>query len=215
MENKNRKGLVLSIIAVLALIVVVAGATFAYFAASVSGNNNVRAESYEFAVTLGVSKIAPTEATIDKLIPLTEGDISDAVTGGGNPAKPCVDDNGYAACVIYDLTFNNSGSAAVTMDGTLTPTSNTFNQGQLWYRASATNSGSAFASATATQLVSSAVTTGLTSISVPTGISHLYLLLYIKNDTSADQPNDKGKTFIGTVAFTDTTSGAHLEATFS
>ena len=216
MENKKRKELIASIIAVAALIVVVSGATFAYFAASVSGNNNVVAESYEFAVSLGVSKTAPTNATIDKLIPLKAANISDAVTGAGSPAKPCVDTNGYAACVIYTLTLTNSGSGTVTMDGTLTPATNEFSSGQLYYRVATENTGAAFAAATATRIVNSDLTTGFNNISVGTASpTTLYLMLYILDDETNDQPSDKGKTFSGRLTFTDQTSGSKLEATFS
>ena len=217
MENKKRKELIASILAVAALIIVVSGATFAYFAATVSGNNNVVAESYEFAVSLGVSKTAPTNATIDKLIPLKSGDISTAVTGYGDPTpQPCVDKNGYAACVIYTLTLTNSGSGTVTMDGTLTPATNQFSSGQLYYRVATENTGAAFAAATATRIVNSDLTTGFDNISVGTASpTTLYLMLYILDDESNDQPNNKGKTFSGRLTFTDKTSGSKLEATFS
>ena len=212
-NNKDTQGLFLTIVGVLTLVVAIVGASFAYFAASVSGNNNIKAESYNFSVTLSVSKVAPTDATIDKLIPLNESDISTAVTGFDS--HPCVDKNGYAACAIYDLTFNNTSGYSLTMNGSITPTTNGFSNGQLYYRVGATNSGATFASAGATRLTTGAHTANLTGKTIGTGTSHLYLLLYIKNDTTGDQPDDKGKTFTGTVTFTNADGSGSISATFS
>ena len=42
-------------------------------------------------------------------------------------------------------------------------------------------------------------------------------MLYIDNDTNADQPGDKGAAFTGTLTFNDASGGsnARLQATFS
>ena len=222
MNSNDKQSLFLTVVVVATLVVAIVGASFAYFNATISGNNNVVTQSFNFAVTLSVSKVAPTDATFDKLIPLSIGDIGAAVTGyddGETTPKPCVDKKGYAACVIYDLAFTNNSGYSVTLDGSLTPVTNGFSSGQLYYRVSTANSAAGFTDVglTSTHITNSAVTTGFTNITVGTaGTTHLYLLMYILNDPSNDQPNDTGKTFSGRLTFTDQTSSDNrLQAEFS
>ena len=210
MENKNRNGILLGVVGVATLVVTIIGATFAYFTASVSGSGPVNATSYQFSMGLTISKVAPTGSGIKDLIPVATNDIGSALTGYSSKGA-CVDKSDYAACVIYDLAFTNSGSGTVTLNGTLTPTNGFSN---LYYRVASTQAG--LSSATSTKLGTSAITTGFTNISVPTTGAHLYLMLYVQ-DTGSDQPGDQGKTFTGTFVFNDATGGANarLQATFS
>ena len=214
MENKRGSGIFLGVVGVATLVVAIIGATFAYFTATVSGTAPVTAQAYEFAMTLSVNKIAPsTAANAKDLIPLTTADIGTALTGAANKSA-CVDKDDFAACLIYELEFSNTGSSAVTLDGKLTPTVNEFDS--LYYRVATTQAG--LSSATSHALSgTTAVTDDLTSIAVGTGQTNLYLMLYIQNDTGNDQPNDKGAAFSGTLDFQDANGGsnAHLQATFS
>ena len=213
MEKNNRNGILLGVVAVATLVVTIIGATFAYFTASVSGNAPVNASSYKFAMSLTVSKIAPTGSGVKDLIPVNSTDVGTALTGATNKSA-CVDKNDYAACVIYELNFTNSGSGTVTLNGTMTPTTNEF--ANLKYRAASTQAG--LSSATSHALSgTNAVTTDLTNVSVPTSGGSYYIMLYIENNANADQPNDKGKSFSATLTFNDATGGsnARLQATFS
>lgn len=211
MENKNSQGIFLGVMGVATLVVAIIGATFAYFSASVSGNAPVNAESYKFAMTLSVTPTDPatTPSKGDKLIPLTETDISKAVTAG------CADKNGYAACRIYSLEFNNTGSSAVTLNGTLTPTSNDFTS--LKYSVTAIDGAKSTLAAGTSISGTTAVSTGLTGLVIPANTTKtMYLMLYINNDTEANQPNDQGKSFSGTLTFNDASGGTgKLEATFN
>ena len=210
MEKNNRNGILLGVVAVATLVVTIIGATFAYFTASVSGSQAVTAQSYKFDMALTVTKVAPSGSGVKDLIPLAASNISTALTGASGKGA-CVDINDYAACIIYDLSFTNSGSGTVTLNGSLTPTNGFSN---LYYRVASTQAG--LSSATSTKLGTSAITTGFTGISVPTTGAHLYLMLYVQ-DTGADQPGDQNKTFSGTLTFNDATGGsnARLQATFS
>ncbi len=212
MENKKGQGIFLGVIGVATLVVTLIGATFAFFSATVTGNAPVNVESYQFAITLGVAPVDPatTPAKGDKLIPLTETDIDKAITAG------CVDSNNYAVCKIYELTFVNSGSTAVTLSGGLTSTSNNF--ATLKYSVTAVGGAkNTLTSGNAVASQGSEVTTGLTNLTIPTGPSTMYLMLYIPNNTTANQPNDQAKSFVGTLTLADTNaaSGGKLQATFT
>ena len=212
MENKRGSGIFLGVVGVATLVVAIIGATFAYFTATVSGSTTVDAQSYEFSMTLTVSKIAPASAANAKdLIPLATTDISSALTGYGSKGA-CVDKEDYSACIIYDLSFANGGSQSVTLNGSLDPGTHSFSN--LYYRVASTEAG--LSSASDVHIESTELTTGLTSITVPTTGAHLYLMLYVQ-DTGGDQPNDKGKNFSGTLTFADASgdSNARLQATFS
>ena len=213
MEKNNRNGILLGVVAVATLVVTIIGATFAYFTASVSGSAPVNASSYKFDMALTVTKQAPTGSGIKDLIPVNDADVGTAITGASGKSA-CVDKNDYAACVIYKLHFANSGSGTVTLNGSMTPTTNEFSN--LKYRAAATTT--ALGSATSRALNgTTAVTTDLTGITVTTSGADYYIMLYIENNASADQPNDKGKTFSATLTFNDASGGsnARLQATFS
>ena len=123
MENRNGKGIFLGVVSVATLIVAIIGATFAYFSATVTGNNEVNITSYQFAATAAVEKIAPT-GTYKDLIPV---DSTNVITLANNQSNSnngsCVDNAGYAACVIYHVTIENSSNAAITLTGELVPKS--------------------------------------------------------------------------------------------
>ncbi len=214
MENKeknNNQGLFLVILGVATLVIAIAGATFAFFSATVSGNTPVNATSYSFAVTLAVTKEMPstTPSKGEKLIPLVETDMGTAV------GADCTDTNGYAACKVYKLRFNNTSGQAVTLSGNLTASTNGFSN--LYYKVTALDAAVTTLTGTGTKITGSTpVTTGFTSLTIGTGTHDMYLILYIKN-LDSNQTGDQNQSFVGTLTFNDTTSGSNgqLKATFS
>ena len=201
-KELNKKIMILPI---LAIIFSVLGATFAYFQSSVTGSNNVNALSYKFDVTLNVALVNPSTAPSKGygLIPLDETNIGTAITNN------CIDSNGYAACRIYELTFTNNSGQAVTLNGTLTPSSNFAN-----LKYSVTTVGGAKSSLTAGNALPNApVTTGFQNLTIPVNTSKMYVMLYV-NNLNANQPNDQGKTFNGTLTLVDASGGNQLYAIF-
>ncbi len=210
-EKNNKQGLFLVILGIATLVIAIAGATFAYFSATVVGNSPVNATSYQFAVTLTVTQELPstTPSKGDKLIPLNESDMGTAVTNS------CVDTNGYAACKVYKLRFNNTSGQAITLSGNLTATTNGFSN--FYYKVTAVDGATSSLTGSGTKIEGQTpVTDGLTNLSIGTGEHDMYLILYIKNLTT-NQSGDQNQSFVGTLTFNDTTSGSsgQLKATFN
>ena len=208
MKLAMSKKTLLEIIGIVAVIAVIAGVTFAYLSASVT-NNQIGGETYRFSMTLSVTRVDPASAPSKghKLIPLTETDIDKAIESG------CVDDNGYEVCEIYALTFQNTGSRAVTMSGSMTPISNGFDN--IYYDVTDIGNDKT-ALTTGTQLSGlTAVTNGFTNLNIPIGSSTMYLIMYIKNNQTNNQPNDQARTFVGKIDLIDNASNAgRVQASF-
>ena len=208
MKLAMSKKTLLGIISIVAVIAVIAGVTFAYFNATVT-SNPISGETYRFSITMSVTRVDPTSTPSKghKLIPLTETDIDKAIESG------CVDDNGYEVCEIYALTFQNTGSRAVTMSGSMTPISNDFDS--IYY--DVTNIGDAKTALTAGTQLSGliTVTNGFTNLNIPIGSSTMYLIMYIKNNQTNNQPNDQARTFVGKIDLIDNASDAgRIQASF-
>jgi len=117
MENNTKKqnaSLIYAIIGVITLIIAVAGATYAYYAASVTDTTNVTGTAGGGAApTMTIQKIS-TDAT-GNLIPI-DMDVNTLTTASkghvdtGN--KACVDKNNYSSCQIYSVTITNNSNTA-------------------------------------------------------------------------------------------------------
>ena len=131
MENKKGSGIFLGVVSVATLIVAIIGATFAFFSASITGDNTVNLTAYEFNASLSISPVYPTASA--SLVPM---DPNGTVTGG-NPTNTtnllyamneatnrCIDSNNFQVCAVYRAIFTNNGSGSVTLAGTLTTTKN-------------------------------------------------------------------------------------------
>ena len=205
MEQRPSKLVVILII--LAIVFSLVGATFAYLTVSIVGNNNVDVTSYNFNVVLSMNRVDPVTAPLNGygLILLDETDLASAVSAG------CVDDDGYTACMIWELEFTNNGSDAITLSGELTPITNTFSN----LKYSVTAIGGAKSSLTfGSPLGSASVTAGFTNLTIPTGTSQMYLMLYVNNLTM-NQMDDAGKIFAGSLTFNDPGGGSQLYAEFN
>ena len=218
MENRNGQGIFLGVVGVATLVVAIIGATFAFFSAQVAGDNNVEAQSYRFATTLGVSEVSgKANADLDgKLIPLLPDRLSSALTGSNG--KQCVDKAGYDACEIYQLTFTNSGSAPVNFKGVLTITSNGFTADTLQLvefgaNTEQTLTGLSSVTSPKTTALPKTGSVNLEDITVDVGTTTIYIAVYLK-DTTQNQPNDQNVSFAGTVTYTSA-DGGNLTATFA
>lgn len=210
MKISNKKELILAILSIFILAAVITGVTFAYFSASTTSDRDISGKTYNFSMSLTVTKVNPSQTPLkgDKLIPLTETDIDKAVSAG------CVDKNNFAVCNIYELTFQNNASEAVTMSGNLTATENNYRS--IYYNVTAVGaSKDTLTTGTAINGLDP-VTTGLTNLIVPAGESKMYLILYIKNDINANQPNDQNKSYSGVLTLYDARSNSgKVQATFT
>lgn len=134
MENNRRgSGIFLGVVAVATLVVAIIGATFAYFSITAQSNSDaVNLTAYEFNASLSVNPLYPT-GTFKGLIPIDPEATVANVSGSNNKnllyaineaENKCVDTAGYQVCQVLELSFINSGTAEMTLSGTLMTTLN-------------------------------------------------------------------------------------------
>lgn len=130
MENKRGSGIFLGVVSVATLIVAIIGATFAFFSASVSSEDRVTAQAYEFNATMSIEPIYPAKAT-NGMIPLDPDGIVEGSTDKTNllyalneATDKCIDDNGYQVCALYQVTVTNGGTQPISLAGKLKTTAN-------------------------------------------------------------------------------------------
>lgn len=130
MENKRGSGIFLGVVSVATLIVAIIGATFAFFSASVSSEDRVTAQAYEFNATMSITQVYPNKST-NGMIPLdpdalVEGsaDKENLLFALNEATDKCIDDNGYQVCALYQVTVTNGGTQPINLAGKLTTTAN-------------------------------------------------------------------------------------------
>lgn len=87
------------VMSVVLLIVMLIGTTFAYFAATVRGNNSVNVTSARASFNVGVTPLY----TGKSIVPMDDDDV---MTGYENE---CIDQYGYGACYAYTIHVENTG----------------------------------------------------------------------------------------------------------
>lgn len=233
MENSNKKnGIFLGVVSVATLIVAIIGATFAFFSAQVTGDNQVEVTSYNFATTLSVSRI--DNAQDGKLIPVTDEQIPNALK---TAESLCKTTTGHAGCALYKLSFLNSGDAEITLNGEIRTLENGFSTAENnsnigFIMATKDEGGETYTPADTTTFKSlpttmyeEGVVPDLPATStvafaegtkIPTGetATDLYVMVYLK-DTGVKQDEDMGKTYKGQFVFSSGDgAGGKLTATF-
>lgn len=132
MENKRGSGIFLGVVSVATLVVAIIGATFAFFSASVSSEDRVTAQAYEFNASMTIAQIYPALGETHKgMIPLDPDTIVEGSTDKKNltyalneASKKCIDDNGYQVCALYQVTVTNGGAQPISLAGKLKTTAN-------------------------------------------------------------------------------------------
>ena len=113
-EKNNGKGVFYGVIGVATLVVAIIGATFAYFTASASNNNQIKGNMATVELSLAVSQVSLAADELGGMIPMSNGMVEEAVNSDN---QVCVDDNGNAVCQIYQITLTNSSTAGQFVDG--------------------------------------------------------------------------------------------------
>lgn len=121
-KNNDLKGIALISIGIMTIIAAIAGASYAWFAVSVSGT--IGGESafvgtdLQGTGTLLMDITEPSGVGTKKLIPQLDTAIQKAVTG--TSSKSCIDANGNAICKVYQIKLTNKSTAKYYVDGTIT-----------------------------------------------------------------------------------------------
>lgn len=222
MEENNRKGtgIFYAVVGVATLVVAIVGATFAFFTATAATDStkDITGTTAEAAsLKLTVSKVAPTDLSPEKMVPLTSSTQMEKALKAS-----CKDDAGYAACQVYkiEVTSTTVENVNVIPEVTLTDTANKFTNLKFQllsgtssadFAIDTTNMATAAGDSTATALQSR------TSSSTAAGV--WYFVVWLEEAEAANQ-DEAGQTFGGTVSVnaTDATGnpiGGTLTATFA
>lgn len=219
MEENNRKGtgVFYAVVGVATLVVAIIGATFAYFSASGTAKEQVEGEAATVGLEVTLDKVS-TDAT-GGLIPIAENLLPKALggdTASGN--KMCLDKDSNTVCQLYKVTVKNTGTAASTLNGTLTLTATGYTNLK-WVNVNkdaglATDTAPTAAS-TFTGLLNESSVNAITTNEVFNGgaTKYYYIMIYINEIEAAQEEQDKGS-FTGTVTFAGP-AGSGTTATFS
>lgn len=197
MEENNRKGtgVFYAVVGVATLVVAIIGATFAYFSASATNNEAVTGTTAsKAALTLTITRVSDSN-TVKNMIPMLSTDLQNGVTGTNS--KSCIDANGNTVCQVYKVTIGNSSKdIGVTVDGTMNLTSTAKNmKWQVLTDATTVNSGATtVAQGTNGDIVKKQALTA-------EGSQDFYLVIWLEETNAAQDDDDAGKTFSGTVTF--------------
>ena len=115
-NEKKSQGIFFGVVGVITLVVAVIGATFAYFTATESVDNQITGNAATISFGLNVRKVTTVDDTKGGMIPMTDPMVEAAVSNASTKGA-CVDDNGNAVCQIYEITVTNDGTAGMYLDG--------------------------------------------------------------------------------------------------
>lgn len=194
-ENRKGTGVFYAVVGVATLVVAIIGATFAYFSASATNDTDVKGTTASGAsLGIAITKVSD-EATAKNMIPMLSTDLQKGVTG--TDSKSCIDANNNTVCQVYKVTVTNgSGDIGINVKGTMNLTSTAKNmKWQVLTDATTVN-------ADATTTVQGAVGTIVDNQALTASGTHdFYLVIWLDETNAAQDADDAGKTFNGTITF--------------
>jgi len=107
------KGLILILFSIFILLIVMIGATVAYFTAQATSDRGVDAE----AAVIEINYIDSKNISVTDLIPAAE---SVAKAGYKKEVNQCLDDYGRVICGIYKFSIENNGEYSIDVTGLIT-----------------------------------------------------------------------------------------------
>lgn len=203
-RSKYNLNLMYAILGVSALIISVAGSTYAYFSASVSANNKVTGGTLDVSLDLKVDKVSRGDG---KLIPIYDGTVTEhpsQLSTAATAENNCVDKNGYTVCHIYKITITNNGNADIDVDTTIALTGNTNIK---WANMTDSTTVTTIHENTESSLATD------THLTESGGNAELYFMVYLKNTGANQTTTDSNKTFNGNITVTAST-GDKIQAEF-
>ena len=120
-----KKNIIVSVFAVLVIIGITAGTTYAYLIVSDTENFNGKFESGIMS-----SLSLTTVHSSNELVPLLDSKVVTAISKSSNK---CVDKNNYNVCSLYTITLSNTGDLE-NLYGYVKTTSSTYTSNNLKYQ---------------------------------------------------------------------------------
>ena len=194
-ENRKGTGVFYAVVGVATLVVAIIGATFAYFSASATNDKDVKGTTASGAsLSMAIAKVSD-EATAKNMIPMLSTDLQKGVTG--TASKSCIDANNNTVCQVYKVTVTNgSTDIGINVKGTMNLTSTAKNmKWQVLTDATHVNADATTVAQGTDGVISAnqALTAG--------GSHDFYLVIWLDETNAAQDADDAGKTFNGTITF--------------
>lgn len=177
-NNKKGNTVLLTVIAVATLLVAVVGATFAYFTATVTGNDTASSVVVSTAKVGTITYTNGNELTLTNAYPGATASITFTVASA----------NDSTTNVKYGIAWDSITNGFVT-------------KSDLVYTLTGSNSGNAgtvINVASETQVPDTAGTIASTGVLAP-GETHTYTLTVTFKETGVDQNSNQGKNFVGRI----------------
>lgn len=194
-ENRKGTGVFYAVVGVATLVVAIIGATFAYFNASDTKDKDIKGTTASGAsLAIAITKVSD-EATAKNMIPMLSTDLQKGVTG--TASKSCIDANNNTVCQVYKVTVTNgSADIGINVKGTMNLKSTAKNmKWQVLTDAKTVNAdATTVAQGTAGTIVDNQALTA-------SGTHDFYLVIWLDETNKAQETDDAGKTFNGTVTF--------------
>lgn len=194
-ENRKGPGVFYAVVGVATLVVAIIGATFAYFSASTTNNTDVTGSTASRAsLSMAITRVSDA-GTAANMIPMLTADLQKGVTG--TSSKSCVDANGNTVCQVYKITVTNgSADIGINVKGTMNLASTGKNM--KW---------EVLTDATTVKADGAVVAQGTDGVIVAnqalakSGSQDFYLVVWLEETNEAQDADDAGKAFTGTVTF--------------
>lgn len=215
METKRKKtstdnAKILTVaIAIIVLLVIFAGATFAYFAFNASNNNVITGEVGTVNLSLNVSKVLPNTTEVDDILVTNFNDMADNLNN-----KCLYTDGEFATCQLYKVVLTNNADGVNTKISGSVSFNNTTTPNLSWLKLDNYDPSTTYTAATLetqTHKASSTFTKFVDGYLLKKSTSVTYYLLVWVNESETEQTDDGA--FTGTVRFEDQ-NGKGVTSTF-
>lgn len=208
MENNNGRGIFYGVMGVATLVVAIVGATFAYFAASTSGNEGAAAaNSAKVEGTLGVAQDAQYIAKdlIPASIDTVKKSFAQQADGVGNKKKcrgasAANHDGDYGMCSFYTFTVTNTSDVATQVYLSLKTNTNDFDDSFKYCVYDADGSDTTTAVKDCKTVPANTEEFVNVNLAATTGSHQYTVVLYYENKDAVDQTSTgSGKAYTGTI----------------
>ena len=190
-ENRKGPGVFYAVVGVATLVVAIIGATFAYFSASTDVTGSTASGA---SLSMAITRVSDA-GTAANMIPMLTADLQKGVTG--TSSKSCVDANGNTVCQVYKITVTNgSADIGINVKGTM----NLASTGKNMKWEVLTDAKTVKADGTVVAQGTEGVIVANQALA-KSGSQDFYLVVWLEETNEAQDADDAGKAFTGTVTF--------------
>ena len=189
-----KKNIIVSVFAVLVIIGITAGVTYAYLIVS---DTKEFAGKFESGIMSSLS--LTTVHSSNELVPLLDSKVGTAISKSSNK---CVDKNNYNVCSLYTITLSNTGDLE-NLYGYVKTTNSTYTSNNLKYQIYDSSYNAITDVMTLSKTSDELVYFKKNSVqfSLASSGTNVYNLVIWLSDTNSEQSGDYSKSFSGKIGF--------------